>query len=48
MRGAFCYGNLVPSPQKVSVPTLVTVGRHDRITPVVCSELIAEKVPNSL
>ncbi|TCJ06283.1 alpha/beta fold hydrolase [Cytobacillus praedii] len=39
--------NLVPDLHKISVPTLVTVGRHDWITPVVCSELIAEKVPNS-
>ncbi|MGI2327591.1 alpha/beta fold hydrolase [Planococcus sp. YIM B11945] len=32
---------------KIAVPTLVTVGRHDWITPVECSELIAEKIPNS-
>lgn len=39
--------DLVPDLHKISVPTLVTVGRHDWITPVVCSELIAEKIPNS-
>ncbi len=39
--------NLVPDLHKISVPTLVTVGRHDWITPVECSELIAEKVTDS-
>lgn len=39
--------NLIPNLHNISVPTLVTVGRHDWITPVVCSELIAEKIPNS-
>ena len=31
----------------VSTPTLVTVGRHDWITPVVCSEEIASQLPNA-
>ncbi|MEE6259521.1 alpha/beta fold hydrolase [Plantactinospora sonchi] len=31
----------------ISCPTLVTVGRHDWITPVPCSETIAELIPNS-
>ena len=39
--------NLVPDLHKISVPTLVTVGRHDWITPVVCSEVIAEHIPKS-
>lgn len=33
--------------KKIKVPTLVTVGRHDWITPVECSEIIAEEIPNS-
>jgi proline-specific peptidase len=32
---------------KITVPTLVTVGRHDWITPVESSELIASKIPNA-
>ncbi|NQD68630.1 alpha/beta hydrolase [Bacillus haikouensis] len=39
--------NLVPRLHQISVPVLVTVGRHDWITPVVCSEVIAEHVPKS-
>jgi len=39
--------NLDDELHKITVPTLVTVGRHDWITPVECSELIAEKIPNS-
>ncbi len=39
--------DLVPNLPKINVPTLVTVGRHDWVTPVVCSELIASKIPNS-
>ncbi|WP_245630354.1 alpha/beta fold hydrolase [Amphibacillus sediminis] len=39
--------NLVKDLHKIKVPTLVTVGRHDWVTPVVCSEIIAEHVPNS-
>jgi proline iminopeptidase len=35
---------LLPS---VSAPTLVTVGRSDWITPVECSEVIADLVPNA-
>jgi proline iminopeptidase len=31
----------------VSVPTLITVGRHDWITPVSCSQTIADLIPNS-
>lgn len=32
---------------KVTAPTLITVGRVDWITPVACSEIIAELIPNS-
>lgn len=32
---------------KVTAPTLITVGRVDWITPVACSETIAELIPNS-
>ena len=39
--------NLDNDLPKISVPTLVTVGRHDWITPVEGSELIAEKIPKS-
>ncbi|MDN7241649.1 alpha/beta hydrolase [Planococcus sp. N028] len=39
--------NLDDDLHKIAVPVLVTVGRHDWITPVECSELIAEKIPNS-
>jgi len=31
----------------ISVPVLVTVGRHDWITPVVASEDIAREIPNA-
>ena len=31
----------------ITVPVLVTVGRHDWITPVVASEDIAREIPNS-
>lgn len=31
----------------IAVPTLVTVGRHDWVTPVSCSETIASLVPNA-
>ncbi|PZG13505.1 alpha/beta fold hydrolase [Nonomuraea aridisoli] len=36
--------HLLPS---ITAPTLVTVGRHDWITPVECSRTIAELVPNA-
>lgn len=39
--------NLVPCLQNIKVPTLVTVGRYDWITPVESSELIAENIPNA-
>ncbi|PLR87810.1 alpha/beta fold hydrolase [Bacillus sp. V33-4] len=39
--------DIVADLNKISVPTLVTVGRHDWITPVECSELIAKTIPNS-
>ena len=32
---------------EIQVPTLVTVGRHDWITPVAASETIAEGIPNA-
>jgi proline iminopeptidase len=39
--------NLEDKLMNITVPTLVTVGRHDWITPVICSEMIAERIPNS-
>ncbi len=39
--------NIVDKLSSIRVPMLVTVGRHDWITPVVCSETIAEHVPNA-
>jgi proline-specific peptidase len=37
--------NLVPRLHQIAVPTLVVVGRHDWITPVAASELIASHIP---
>jgi len=39
--------DLKPQLPDVACPTLVTVGRHDWITPVSCSETIAELIPGS-
>jgi proline iminopeptidase len=39
--------DLKPYLPQVTCPTLVTVGRHDWITPVSCSEAINELIPNS-
>lgn len=39
--------DLKSSLPSVTVPTLITVGRHDWITPVSCSETIAALVPQS-
>ncbi|MGN8646256.1 alpha/beta fold hydrolase [Gracilibacillus sp. HCP3S3_G5_1] len=39
--------NIIEDLHNISVPTLVTVGRHDWITPVICSEIIAEQIPKS-
>ncbi|RWZ54609.1 alpha/beta hydrolase [Halobacillus fulvus] len=39
--------DLIDQLSSIQVPTLVTVGRHDWVTPVVCSETIAEHVPDS-
>lgn len=39
--------DLKPKLPTVSVPTLITVGRHDWITPVSCSQTIAELIPGS-
>lgn len=39
--------DLKPLLPQVSVPLLITVGRHDWITPVTCSETIARLVPQS-
>jgi proline iminopeptidase len=48
---AFTYNkpnyNLIPDLHKITVPTLVTVGRYDWFTPLEASEIIADKVPNS-
>lgn len=33
--------------KEIEVPVLVSVGRHDWITPVSCSEVIAAEIPNS-
>jgi len=48
----FCYtGNLsdwdrVDRLREIAVPTLITVGRHDELTPA-CSEQIHERIPGS-
>ncbi|HVJ53371.1 MAG TPA: alpha/beta hydrolase [Aliidongia sp.] len=39
--------DLKPQLGRIACPTLVTVGRHDWITPVACSETIASLIPNS-
>lgn len=39
--------DLKPELPKVTAPTLIMVGRTDWITPVSCSEKIAELIPNS-
>jgi proline iminopeptidase len=39
--------DLKPQLPSITVPTLVTVGRTDWITPVSCSETIASLIPNS-
>lgn len=39
--------DLKPQLPSVAVPTLITVGRHDWITPVSCSETIESLLPNS-
>ena len=39
--------DLKPQLPSVTIPTLITVGRHDWITPVSSSEAIASLIPNS-
>lgn len=39
--------DLKPLLPRITCPTLVTVGRHDWITPVACSETIADLVPDA-
>lgn len=39
--------DLKPRLHEITVPTLITVGRTDWITPVSCSQVIADLVPNS-
>ncbi|MYL39179.1 alpha/beta fold hydrolase [Halobacillus litoralis] len=39
--------NLVDQLAGINAPMLVTVGRHDWVTPVICSETIASCVPNA-
>jgi len=39
--------DLKPRLPEISVPTLITVGRTDWITPVSCSETIADLIPDS-
>jgi proline iminopeptidase len=39
--------DLKPQLPSITVPTLITVGRTDWITPVSCSETIASLIPNS-
>lgn len=39
--------DLKPRLNEIAVPTLITVGRTDWITPVSCSQVISELVPNS-
>jgi proline-specific peptidase len=33
--------------KQIQVPVLISVGRHDWVTPVACSETIAKEIPNS-
>jgi proline iminopeptidase len=39
--------DLKPQLPTVTAPTLITVGRTDWITPVSCSQTIADLIPNS-
>lgn len=39
--------DIKPQLPGITCPTLITVGRHDWITPVSCSETIHELIPNS-
>ncbi|WDZ86729.1 alpha/beta fold hydrolase [Micromonospora cathayae] len=39
--------DITPLLPRITCPTLVTVGRHDWITPVACSETIASLVPDA-
>jgi proline iminopeptidase len=39
--------DLEPMLPRISAPTLVTVGRHDWVTPVACSETIASLIPGA-
>jgi proline iminopeptidase len=39
--------DIKPLLPRISCPTLVTVGRHDWITPVECSETIVKLIPNA-
>lgn len=39
--------DLKPRLHEITAPTLITVGRTDWITPVSCSQVIAELIPNS-
>ena len=40
--------NLTARLKELAMPTLVNVGREDWITPVECSRLIAEEIPNAV
>jgi proline-specific peptidase len=33
--------------KQIQVPVLISVGRHDWVTPVECSEILAKEIPNS-
>ena len=50
---SYMFRNVIPNydvrPKlpKIKIPTLVVAGRHDWVTPVSESELIAEAIPNS-
>lgn len=39
--------NIVDQLNTIKVPVLVSVGRHDWVTPVSCSEVLAKEIPNS-
>jgi proline iminopeptidase len=39
--------DITPQLASIAVPTLVTVGRTDWITPVSCSETIVERIPDA-
>lgn len=39
--------NVEPRLKEISAPVLISVGRHDWVTPVECSEVLHREIPNS-